>query len=98
MLHKSFFNQKKEPYAKLADIRSISPSLGGGVSPISHADEAAPAISLQSRNDDELSTGKDINNLLGKEKTNLLYPTTIDELKRKISQGSTGPNSPLNAT
>lgn len=42
--------------------------------------------------------GRDINNLLGKEKTNLLYPTTIDELKRKISQGSTGPNSPLNAT
>lgn len=59
VLHKSFFNQKKEPYAKLADIRSISPSLGGGVSPISHADDAAPAISLQSRNDDELSASKD---------------------------------------
>ena len=37
---------------------NISPSLGGGVSPISHADDAAPAISLQSRNDDELSAGK----------------------------------------
>jgi predicted nucleotidyltransferase len=59
VLHKSYFNQKKEPYAKLADIRSISPSLGGGVSPISHADDAAPAISLQSRNDDELSANKD---------------------------------------
>ena len=38
---------------------NISPSLGGGVSPISHADDAAPAISLQSRNDEELSVGKD---------------------------------------
>ena len=37
----------------------ISSSLGGGVSPISHADDAAPAISLQSRNDDELSASKD---------------------------------------
>lgn len=37
----------------------ISSSLGGGVSPISRADDAAPAISLQSRNDDELSASKD---------------------------------------
>ena len=41
--------------------------------------------------------GRDINKLLGKEGINLLYPD-IKELKRKISQVSTGPNSPLNAT
>jgi hypothetical protein len=41
--------------------------------------------------------GRDVNALLGKEKVNLLYPATIEELKRRILQGSTGPNSPLNA-
>lgn len=41
--------------------------------------------------------GRDINKLLGKEKTNLIYPD-IEELKRRISQGSTGHDSPLNAT
>lgn len=41
--------------------------------------------------------GRDINNLLGKEGLYLLYPY-INELKRRILQVSTGPNSPLNAT
>ena len=35
--------------------------------------------------------------MLGKEKVNLLYPATEEELKRRTSQGSTEPNSPLNA-
>ena len=51
VLHKSFFNQKKEPYAKLNDIRQKDTSSEGGVSSISHADETAPAISLESRGD-----------------------------------------------
>lgn len=51
VLHKSLFNQKKEPYAKLNDIRSIGTSSEGGDSSISHADSSAPAISLQSRGD-----------------------------------------------
>ena len=34
---------------------------------------------------------------MGKEKVNLLYPATEEELKRRISQVSTEPNSPLNA-
>ena len=41
--------------------------------------------------------GRDINNLLGKEGVNLLYPD-MNELKRKISQVSTAHNSLLNAT
>ena len=51
VLHKSMFNQKKEPYAKLNDIRSKGTSSEGGVSSISHATEVAPAISLESRGD-----------------------------------------------
>lgn len=51
VLHKSMFNQKKEPYAKLNDIRSKGTSSEGGVSSISHTAEAAPAISLESRGD-----------------------------------------------
>ena len=51
VLHKSLFNQKKEPYAKLADIRQKDASPEGGASSISHADSAAPAISLESRGD-----------------------------------------------
>ena len=42
--------------------------------------------------------GRDINNLLGKESINLLYPSSIEELKQRISQGSTAHNSLLNAT
>lgn len=34
---------------------------------------------------------------MGKEKVNLLYPATEEELKRRTSQVSTEPNSPLNA-
>ena len=61
VLHKSLFNQKKEPYAKLDDIRSKQTSPEGGVSSISHADNAAPAISLESRDDVNRATsaGKD---------------------------------------
>lgn len=51
VLHKSMFNQKKEPYAKLNDIRSKGTSSEGGVSSISHTADAAPAISLESRGD-----------------------------------------------
>ena len=51
VLHKSFFNQKKEPYAKLNDIRQEDTSSEGGTSSISHTAETAPAISLQSRGD-----------------------------------------------
>lgn len=42
--------------------------------------------------------GRDINKLLGAESVNLLYPSSIKEVKQRISQVSTGPNSPLNAT
>ena len=64
ILHKSLFSQKKEPYAKLNDIRSEKSSSEGGTSSISHAAEATPAISLQSRGDDMLDTsvGKDSEN------------------------------------
>ena len=58
ILHKSLFNQKKEPYAKLNDIRQKDASSEGGASSISHAEQVAPAISLESR-DDALSDGKD---------------------------------------
>lgn len=60
ILHKSLFSQKKEPYAKLSDIRSKNSSSEGGTSSISHAEDSAPAISLQSRGDDmsETSGGK----------------------------------------
>ena len=53
VLHKSIFNQKKEPYARLKDIRHEESSSEGGTSSISHAANAAPAISLESRGDDE---------------------------------------------
>ena len=63
VLHKSFFNQKKEPYAKLNDIRENETSSEGGISSISHAEnQSAPAISLQSRGDVvsiSNTTGKD---------------------------------------
>ncbi|MGM9845126.1 MAG: hypothetical protein ACI30K_02730, partial [Muribaculaceae bacterium] len=51
VLHKSLFNQKKEPYAKLNDIRQKDTSSEGGTSSISHAVNPAPAISLKSRGD-----------------------------------------------
>ncbi len=51
LLHKTFFSQKKEPYAKEDDIRPENMSREGGASSISHADSSAPAISLESRRD-----------------------------------------------
>ena len=42
--------------------------------------------------------GRNINKLFGPELVYLLYPKSVKELKRKISQVSTEPNSPLNAT
>lgn len=42
--------------------------------------------------------GRDINKLLGAESVYLIYPESIDKLKQRISQVSTEPNSPLNAT
>lgn len=42
--------------------------------------------------------GRNINKLFGPELVYLLYPKSEKELKRKISQVSTEPNSPLNAT
>lgn len=51
VLHKSLFNQRKEPYAKLNDIRQKNTSSEGGTSSISHAENSAPAISLESRGD-----------------------------------------------
>ena len=59
----------------------ISSSLGGGVSPISHADDAAPAISLQSRNDDELSANKDTQSV-----------STMQTDKKEISEKSAESN------
>lgn len=38
--HKSFFDQKKEPYANYPSIRPKDLSSGGGVSPISHSDDS----------------------------------------------------------
>ncbi len=59
VLHKSLFSQKKEPYAKLKDIRQKETSSEGGVSSISRAEESsAPAISLESRGD-VISENKD---------------------------------------
>lgn len=79
VLHKSFFNQNKEPYAKLNDIRQEDTSSEGGTSSISHTAETAPAISLQSRgdvmsNDDNSSVSG------GKDTTN---PPTTNELGEK---------------
>ncbi len=59
VLHKSLFSQKKEPYAKLKDIRQKETSSEGGVSSISRTEESsAPAISLESRGD-VISESKD---------------------------------------
>ena len=62
ILHKSLFNQKKEPYAKYNDIRLDITSPEGGVSSISHTADTVPAISLESRGDangiNKISTNK----------------------------------------
>lgn len=87
ILHKSLFNQKKEPYAKLDDIRHKDTSSEGGVSSISHADGAAPAISLQSRDDevskvsvwkhaDDVSTASDVADGLYSTQGNMSDPAT----------------------
>ena len=86
VLHKSFFNQNKEPYAKLNDIRQEDTSSEGGTSSISHTAETAPAISLQSRgdvmsNDDNSSVSG------GKDTTN---PPTTNELGEKSAVPSVG--------
>ena len=64
--HKSFFDQKKEPYAKYPSIRPKDLSSGGGVSPISRSDESTtnvdksvPGSSLPTP-DDIISEGKDM--------------------------------------
>jgi len=59
VLHKSYFNQKKEPYAKLVDIRSCVTLPEGGTSSISRVDKATPAISLESRGNVKTSGDKD---------------------------------------
>lgn len=59
VLHKSYFNQKKEPYAKLDDIRSCVTLSEGGTSSISRVDIPTPAISLESRDNVITSAGKD---------------------------------------
>lgn len=53
VLHKSLFDQKKEPYVKLNDIRQKGTSSEGGDSSISHEGQTSPAISLESRGDVE---------------------------------------------
>ena len=58
--------------AKLDDIRSEKSSSEGGTSSISHAAEATPAVSLQSRGDDMSDTSEDKGSEIsetGKEKT-----------------------------
>ena len=80
VLHKSFFNQKKEPYAKLNDIRENETSSEGGISSISHAEnQSAPAISLQSRGDVvsiSNTTGKDTpqNSAVQTSKNDIVWP------------------------
>ncbi len=67
VLHKSLFNQKKEPYAKLADIRQKGASSEGGASSISHAENTASAISLESRGDAVSSADKGSGNVSEKQ-------------------------------
>lgn len=43
-------------------------------------------------------TGRNWTAEFGAESVNLLYSSSIKEVKQRISQVSTGPNSPLNAT
>ena len=39
--HKSFFDQRKEPYKNIPDLKDIKP-LGGGGIPISHTEKSVP--------------------------------------------------------
>lgn len=86
VLHKSLFNQKKEPYAKLNDIRQKDTSSEGGTSSISHAENSAPAISLESRGDvkgklvrkhaDDVSSASDVADGLFSSQGNQSDPVT----------------------
>jgi hypothetical protein len=49
-LYKSFFNQRKNSYAKYKSVR-VNPSLVGGHSTISHSEKSEPASALSGRND-----------------------------------------------
>ncbi len=79
--HKSFFDQKKEPYANYPSIRPKDLSSGGGVSPISHSDDSTlnvdksvPGSSLPTP-DDIISEGKVkeiIPNIQRKEQKNVI--------------------------
>ncbi|MDD5855262.1 MAG: hypothetical protein PUC90_02850 [Prevotella sp.] len=92
VLHKSLFNQKKEPYAKLDDIRQEDTSSEGGISSISHAENSAPAISLQSRGDVILSENDEHTNMssisAGKGKVN--SSTTQAKGEKVAENQSTG--------
>ncbi len=92
VLHKSLFNQKKEPYAKLDDIRQEDTSSEGGISSISHAENSAPAISLQSRGDVILSENDEHTNVssisAGKGKVN--SSTTQAKGEKVAENQSTG--------
>ncbi len=84
ILHKTLLNQKKEPYAKLADIRKKKEgetSSVGGVSTISRTDVSAPAISLQSRDNATLSEYK-VTNPEDKKQTK----SSEDELENEIKE------------
>ena len=61
---------KQEPYATLNDIRQKSTSSEGGDASISHADNSAPAISLESRDDALNSDDKVTNSASEKQKGN----------------------------
>lgn len=86
VLHKSLFNQKKEPYAKLNDIRQKNTSSEGGTSSISHTENSAPAISLESRGDvkgklvwkhaDDVSTASDVADGLYSSQGNMSDPAS----------------------
>ena len=83
LLHKTFFSQKKEPYAKEDDMRPENMSREGGTSSISHADSSAPAISLESRRDN--GTEPALNNgpsTIGKDNK---YSDTMQEKTGKVA-------------
>ena len=85
VLHKSMFNQKKEPYAKLPDIRQKDTSSEGGASSISHADNAAPAISLESRGDAVSSEPRGTGTSEGKVNDNT--PTVQGKGEKSVEKG-----------
>jgi hypothetical protein len=78
ILHKSFFNQKKEPYAKLQDVKSKTSSEGGDTS-ISHTDNTVPAISLESRDDVMKETDDSVNLSDSKDTTNSKKVNSLEQ-------------------